>query len=98
MGSSGGDENQSAHRHDPPLLLEPGGAPAAGGFASLLPLSFPCLGVCVYWGACAPVLLAVWMKPNQCYTHRSLLVKLTCCVLLFLVLGNFPFPLHADPG
>lgn len=31
----------TSHHH----CWEPGGAPAAGGFASLLPLSFPCLGV-----------------------------------------------------
>lgn len=49
-----------------------------------------CLLGCLH--PCSFSSVVIWMKPNQCYTHRLLLVKLTCCVLLFLVLGIFPFP------
>lgn len=77
-----------SHHH----CWEPGGAPAAGGFASLLPLSFPYLEVCT-GEAAASGSMVIWMKPNQCYTQRWFLVKLTHCVLLFLELGIFPFPL-----
>lgn len=73
---------------------EPGGAAAAGGFGSLLLLSFPCLGV-RNGGLrrCSSGSLVLWMKPTQCYTQRLFLVKLTRCVLVFLVLGIFLFPL-----
>ena len=40
--------------------------------------------------------VVVCMKPNQWYTQRLFLVKLTHCVLLLLVLGIFPFPLHVS--
>lgn len=43
---------------------------------------------------CSSGSVVVWMKLKQCYTQRLFLVTLTGCVLLFLVLEIFLFPLH----